>query len=669
MPLVRQCRGASHKAIVKCLLIVVAGVTAGQCFASQEGLTLPGRKFEGPRPVIDGRLSEGEWKEAAPANGFVDPVTEAKTADDTRIWMAYDDDAIYIAAHCYDAHPEKIVAREIQRGAYFNGEDTLQFQIDPFHRRSSWARSNFTVNALGTQNEQIDGGRSSKREWRGDWQAASKRTSDGWVVEMRIPWEVLNLPGCGRRDLDINFRRYQARTKVNGYWSNETLNPTGERCGIWTGVELPNVARKLDVMGYVAPEYDDTSDHRWQLRSGVDVRYGFTPQITGLLSVNPDFRNIEQQVAGIEFTRSERLLDEARPFFTEGSDFFWLSNGHGFGRMFYSRRIEDFTEGAKAYGRFAKDYTFGALYAKEGSRGDDVVLKFARDFGPRGSVTAYTTARTLDGSDSATYGGNFSFAKGLWFTDGEAAATNSDGLFGSAGLLGIGYQAPRMFAVLRYVYNQPSFEPSLGYVGQADQRGAYIYSEYNNEYRKGAISSAGGWLNGWNYRNYAGGNRSRGLAMGGYLNMRNDFGVSFNTNHTEYGDEVERTLTLGVGFNMSNRHKRLMASYNFGERADQTTRYLSLDGSLRVLRAIDLGLSFANLDYEGTAQQTVFTVGWEMDKRRTLTSRYVNNGGHDNYYLAFRNAGYGGIDWYLIVGDPNAEQWTGRVSMKAVWAL
>jgi len=52
--------------------------------------------------------------------------------------------------------------------------------------------------------------------------------------------------------------------------------------------------------------------------------------------------NVEQEVAGIEFTRSERILQDNRPFFSEGNDYFWLTGSYTFPRMFYSRRIGAF---------------------------------------------------------------------------------------------------------------------------------------------------------------------------------------------------------------------------------------------------------------------------------------------------------------------------------------
>jgi len=43
--------------------------------------------------------------------------------------------------------------------------------------------------------------------------------------------------------------------------------------------------------------------------------------------------------------------------------------------------------------------------------------------------------------------------------------------------------------------------------------------------------------------------------------------------------------------------------------------------------------------------------------------------GHTNAYLAYRNAGFAGTEWYVIVGDPNAMEWRSRLAAKIVWTF
>jgi len=146
--------------------------------------TIPAVTTDKP-PVIDGKLDDEAWQSAPVAREFIDPYTGQPAADQTEAYILYDENAIYIAFYCHDSQPDAIVAREIRPGSQFPGEDTVTFQIDPYRSRD-WANiSAFIVNALGTQNERIAGGRAAKREWRGIWQAAVQRVPDGWTVVSR----------------------------------------------------------------------------------------------------------------------------------------------------------------------------------------------------------------------------------------------------------------------------------------------------------------------------------------------------------------------------------------------------------------------------------------------------------------------------------------------------
>jgi hypothetical protein len=47
----------------------------------------------------------------------------------------------------------------------------------------------------------------------------------------------------------------------------------------------------------------------------------------------------------------------------------------------------------------------------------------------------------------------------------------------------------------------------------------------------------------------------------------------------------------------------------------------------------------------------------------------VRRSGDTNAYFSFREAGGKGMEYYVIVGDPNATTWQNRVTVKLVWAF
>src|SRR5687767_14872420 len=71
------------------------------------------------KPVIDGRLDEGLWQEAARVAEFTQrpgrPVEGAPPSERTEVFLAYDDDRIYVGVHAYYADPGQIRASRVDR--------------------------------------------------------------------------------------------------------------------------------------------------------------------------------------------------------------------------------------------------------------------------------------------------------------------------------------------------------------------------------------------------------------------------------------------------------------------------------------------------------------------------------------------------------------------------
>ena len=127
---------------------------------------------------------------------------------------------------------------------------------------------------------------------------------------MRIPWAILAYPNSKKPvTMGLNFTRWQDRTKTESIWSNTGPQGFLEYEGLWTDVTVPVGAfhPKLSLLPYILPSLQGL---RPAFRSGLDARYPFTPELTGVGSLNPDFGTIEGAVEGIAFSRSERFDEE-----------------------------------------------------------------------------------------------------------------------------------------------------------------------------------------------------------------------------------------------------------------------------------------------------------------------------------------------------------------------
>ena len=105
-------------------------------------------------PVIDGRLDEAIWAAAEPIGGFLqrDPVEGEPASEDTIIRVAYDEDALYIAARLFDRQPSAIV-RQLSRRDVVVEADALDVYLDPHHDHLTGAQ--FGVSAAGVQRDAL----------------------------------------------------------------------------------------------------------------------------------------------------------------------------------------------------------------------------------------------------------------------------------------------------------------------------------------------------------------------------------------------------------------------------------------------------------------------------------------------------------------------------------
>ena len=133
--------------------------------------------------------------------------------------------------------------------------------------------------------------------------------------------------------------------------------------------------------------------------------------------------------------------------------------------------------------------------------------------------------------------------------------------------------------------------------------------------------------------------------------------------------ENDDTLKIGATVNTSNRYKRLGFEYQWGMIANEPSQFLSVEGSYRAFGKVDLGLSTSMFRLMGTDRQSILTIGWELDPKRSITGRIADRNGNVNAYVTYRNAGFSGMETYVIVGDPNATTFEHRVSIKLVWAF
>ena len=191
-------------------------------------------------PIIDGVLDDACWKIAPQTDNFTRSYYETPVEDDSIVKLVYTPKAIYVGWYLYDSRPDKIVARQTREPRMWGiTEDWVSFEIDQFYPyRRTWFMANpFGITRVlmpGRYVDQLDRGRM------GQWNAAAKIVADGWIVEMEIPWQILDYPETTEPiQIGINFQRSHARPRIASFWSNMGYPMRSEDDGSWLHVLPP----------------------------------------------------------------------------------------------------------------------------------------------------------------------------------------------------------------------------------------------------------------------------------------------------------------------------------------------------------------------------------------------------------------------------------------------
>src|SRR2546425_8801593 len=166
-------------------------------------------------PKIDGDLSDDVWDDDPLVLGdwiSYNPLYGTAMPQRTQVRIAYDDQNLYFAFHCFDAEPDKIRTTISRRDNIFN-DDWVGFSLDS--NGTGQTSYHLIVNPSGIQMDALNTSSSGER-WEADlvWDSAGKLTDDGYVAEIRLPLQSIRFSGGSNVKMGILFWRRISRTGV-----------------------------------------------------------------------------------------------------------------------------------------------------------------------------------------------------------------------------------------------------------------------------------------------------------------------------------------------------------------------------------------------------------------------------------------------------------------------
>ncbi len=320
--------------------------------------------------AVDGNLDDPGWKNAAVIDRFYEtgPGNNTPPKAKTTAYLTYDDRYFYIGIRCEDPQPEKIRAPYVDRDQVIGTDDNIAVFLDT--RNDKRSAMELRVNPRGIQADGIFNDANFNEDFSPDfyYDTAAKIDAGGWSAEYRIPFSSLRYNDAPEQTWNILVWRNYPREFRYAYQSAAV--PRGSNCYIcWmhpiglTGLPKAGhliAAPYVTAQSTARPEGElGTPLERAPLKkdTGLDVKWTPTQNQAVDLTLNPDFSQIESDVAQITFNqRFAVFFAEKRPFFLEGFDLYDTPV-----QVAYTRQITSPRWGARSTGHFGSSTAYTVL--------------------------------------------------------------------------------------------------------------------------------------------------------------------------------------------------------------------------------------------------------------------------------------------------------------------
>lgn len=475
-------------------LLALASIIIGYFFSAGTVTAQAKFKYTSEPIRVDGSLDEAIWQEQAEIKDFQQnfPFDTSAAQAQTEVWMAYDANALYVAAKCYKATPNYVI-QTLQRDFLLNGNDYFGVVLNPFNDgRNGFL---FYVNPLGVLGEALieDGGNLST-VWDNRWFANTVKSPSVYTVEIKIPWKTLRFNG-DKKQWNVNFIRSEQGVNELSSWQGvprnfATFNLAFSKPVAWS-TRTPNPGNNISLIPSVTFNTNNnyregTSDNT--IIPSMDAKVAVTPSLNLDLTVNPDFSQVEVDRQVTNLTRFSIFFPERRNFFLENNDLF-ARFGFRQIRPFFSRRIGLFNGatvpilgGARLSGKLSEKWRVGFMNMQTEGLTDQPLLAqnytvaaFQRDVFARSNIAGiFVNRQAFNGSEidnndfNRILGIDYNLASadnrwyGKFFHHQAFTPENSPKSLANASFLR--YESPELFVMWNHEYVDKEYDAEVGFV-------------------------------------------------------------------------------------------------------------------------------------------------------------------------------------------------------------
>ena len=156
-------------------------------------------RFEKP-PVIDGKVSPGEWDRAFTTSGLMAPFEHELQESETTMSLGFDDERFYFLFRCRRGNHEwKLWKHSRFNDDYNFGEPSVEIWVTPPTLVPETYQNVINTYPAVLDIKNIPSRGYSSQGWKGDWKMAESEDADNYVIEASVPIKDFGFDGSQER--------------------------------------------------------------------------------------------------------------------------------------------------------------------------------------------------------------------------------------------------------------------------------------------------------------------------------------------------------------------------------------------------------------------------------------------------------------------------------------
>ena len=174
---------------------------------------------------------------------------------------------------------------------------------------------------------------------------------------------------------------------------------------------------------------------------------------------------------------------------------------------------------------------------------------------------------------------------------------------------------------------------------------------------------------GLNYQHFAGGDYRRNTGGDLFFTFRNNVQYHFNGDYSVFEGSHDHTNTFEVRAPWNDPYRNWRANYTWGQIEGADYRSFAIGSAYRPTNKFQLTLTSQFVKFNGDQKQLILGGNYDLGNDRAISGRVVQSNSNLNAYVALQRSGGAGIEYFLILGDPNALKFRRSLILKVTYPL